>query len=130
MSCNFCTPTILEGGTVYSDENDFGDGKARTCYYEKDGEAEFYLSIGRDWDGSSVDIYPKTGFRYCPFCGDEYNADKFKRMLNYEQIRTLLETMRILADRKESFEKELAIYRELGGAEKPWFDNLKKGREN
>lgn len=128
MSCKFCTPTILENGCVYSDKNDLGDSEAYTYYYEKDGEAEFHFSINNGWDAFGVDIHPKTSFRYCPFCGDEYNADEFKRVLHHEQIRTLLETMLILADRKENFEKELAIYRELGGTEKPWFDNLKKGK--
>ena len=99
MSCEYCTPSILENGSVRSEELDFGDGTANVSYCEGEDGPEFELFIGRDWDGSSV-----------------------------EQIRTILEVMRILADRHENFERELAIYRELGGEEKPWFDNLKKGK--
>ncbi len=129
MSCKYCTPSILENGSVRSEELDFGDGTANVSYREREDGPEFELFIGRDWDGSSVEIYPNSQFRYCPFCGEEYSVEPFKRVLNHEQIRTLLETMRILADRHENFERELAIYRELGGQEKPWFDNLKKGKK-
>lgn len=129
MSCKYCIPSILEDGSVRSEELDFGDGTAKVSYREGKDGPEFELSIGRDWNGSSVDIYPNGQFRYCPFCGDEYSVEPFKRMfnLNHEQIKTLLETMRVLVDRHENFERELAIYRELGGEEKPWFDILKKG---
>lgn len=129
MSCKYCMPSILKNGSVRSEELDFEDGTAQVSYSENGDKPEFTLFVGRDWDGAFVEIYPKSQFRYCPFCGDEYSVEPFKRTLNHEQIRTLLETMRILADRHENFERELAIYRELGGIEEPWFDNLKKGKK-
>ena len=49
------------------------------------------------------------------------------RWVNQKELDNLLGTMRILANRHENFERELDIYRELGGEEELWFDNLKKG---
>lgn len=123
MSCKYCTPQESIDGGVRGEDGEAEDG----CYIYYDDES-FKFMIGYDCGYAWAYIpIEENGFKYCPYCGEEIKKEKFMRWVNQEKLDSLLGAMRILADRHENFEKELAIYRELGGAEKPWFDNLKKG---
>lgn len=125
MSCKYCTPQESIDGGAKGEDGCAEDG----CYIYYDGEDDLKFMIGYDcgyaWTYIPIE---ENGFKYCPYCGEEIKKENFMRWVNQEKIDNLLGAMRILADRHENFERELAIYRELGGQEKPWFDNLKKGK--
>ena len=125
MSCKYCTPQESIDGGVRGEDSGAGDG----CYIYYDDES-FKFMIGYDC-GYAYTYIPikENGFKYCPYCGKEIKKERFMQWVNQEKLDDLLGTMRILADRQENFERELTIYRELGGEEKPWFDNLKKGEK-
>lgn len=125
MSCKYCTPQESIDGGAKGKDGCADDG----CYIYYDGEDELKFMVGYDcgyaWTYIPIE---ENGFKYCPYCGEEIKKEKFIQWVNREKLDNLLGTMSILANRHENFERELAIYRELGGVEKPWFDNLKKGK--
>ena len=124
MSCEYCTPQESIDGGAKGKDGCADDG----CYIYCDGVGNLNFMIGYDcgYAWTSVPI-EKDGFKYCPYCGEEIKKEKFMRWVNQKELDNLLGTMRILANRHENFERELDIYRELGGEEELWFDNLKKG---